>query len=426
MSIILSSCYGTVKIMSKAFSNVGLLKFLLGLPDLDELGSVALLDLSKDARAEFFKKDESLHADEHMDRHLYLVEGELELVSGDQILQVIKSGSERAKQTLFRVHTHGLEAHCLTPVSLLSLNETTYEQYVSSIKPKENFTATTFTELDVSDDERSIIEEITREFNHNEVDLPSMPEIALKINQAVQSEMLDIQKIADIVQTDPMISARAVQVANSAMYAASQPVQTIKRAVQRIGLRAMRTIVMSVTLRNLYTPQSALIKKRMNAYYQHSLRVGVVSHVLAKKVKGFDPEQAFLAGLIHDIGIVPILIRADSHENIKNNVELLDKIIPHLQTKVGAMLLKQWGFEDELITVSLEAELWQRDSIRADYCDIVQVAQVLCEMIGVSLDSAPELTELPALERLKLDDVNPKLIVAQAKQEISEVIHLLE
>jgi len=90
------------------------------------------------------------------------------------------------------------------------------------------------------------------------------------------------------------------------------------------------------------------------------------------------------------------------------------------------MLLKQWGFEDELITVSLEAELWQRDSIRADYCDIVQVAQVLCEMIGVSLKGAPELSELPALERLKLDDVNPKLIVAQAKQEISEVIHLLE
>jgi len=95
--------------MAEAFSNVGLLKFLLGLPDLEGLGSVALLDLSKDARAEFLKKGESIFADEHMERHLYLVEGEIELVENDQVLQVIKGGNESPKQTLFRVHTHGLE-----------------------------------------------------------------------------------------------------------------------------------------------------------------------------------------------------------------------------------------------------------------------------------------------------------------------------
>ena len=413
--------------MAEAFANVGLLKFLLGLPDLEGLGSVALLDLAKDARAEFLKKGETLHADEHMDRHLYLVEGELELVSDEQVLQVIKSGTERAKQSLFRIHTHGLEARSLTKVSLLSLNESTYEKYISTIKPKENTTGITFSNYQVTDGDAGIINEIHHEFHHNEVDLPSMPEVALKINQAVQDEGLDFQKIAEIVQTDPMISARAVQVANSAMYSGSQPVQTIKRAVQRIGLRAMRAIVMSVTLRNLYTPQSPLIKKRMKTYYHHSIRVGVISRVLAKKVKGLDQEQAFLAGLIHDIGIVPILIRADSHDEIKNNAELLDKLINSLKTKVGAMLLKQWNFENELIVTAQDAENWNRDVIKADYCDVVQVAQLHCEMLGGrKLIDAPALPDLPAFERLNLGDVNPLLVVAQAKQEMSEVIHLLE
>lgn len=412
--------------MAEAFANVGLLKFLLSLPDLDGLGSVALLDLAKDARAEFLKKGESLHADEHMDRHLYLVEGELELVSDEQVLQVIKSGTERAKQSLFRIHTHGLEARSLTAVSLLSLNETTYEKYISTIKPKENTTGITLSNYQVTDGDAGIINEIHHEFHHNEVDLPSMPEVALKINQAVQDENLDFQKIADIVQMDPMISARAVQVANSAMYSGSQPVQTIKRAVQRIGLRAMRAIVMSVTLRNLYTPQSPLIKKRMQTYYHHSLRVGVISRVLAKKIKGFDQEQAFLAGLIHDIGIVPILIRADSHDEIKNNAELLEKLINSLKTKVGAMLLKQWNFENELVVVAQDSENWQRDVIKADYCDVVQVAQLQCEMLGGKrLIDAPALKDLAAFERLNLGDINPMLVVAQAKQEMSEVIHFL-
>ena len=412
--------------MAEAFSNVGLLKFLLGLPDLDDLGSVALLDLAKDARAEFLKPGESLHADEYMERKLYLVEGEVELVSDDQILQVIKAGTDRAKKTLFKIHTHGLHARCLKSTSFLSLNETTYDRYISSVKSKDSDTTNTFTDIDTTDSESAIIDEIHREFNHNEVDLPSMPEVALKINQAVQNEMLDIQKIAGIVQTDPMISARAVQVANSAMYAGSQPVQTIKRAVQRIGLRAMRTIVMSVTLRNLYTPKSPLIKKRMQTYYNHSIRVGVICHILAKKIKGFDAEQAFLAGLIHDIGIVPILIRSDNHDDIRNNAELLDKIIYGLQTKVGSMLLKQWGFEAELITAACESDDWTRDVIKADYCDVVQVAQLLCEMIGGKKLDAPPLDELPAFERLNLHDINPKLIIAQSKQEIGEVVHLLE
>ena len=412
--------------MAEAFTNVGLLKFLLGLPALEELGSVALLDLAKDARAEFLAVGESLHADEHMDRHLYLVDGELELVSDDQVLQVIKAGSDRAKESIFRIHTHGLQARSIKPVSLLSLNESTFERYISTLKPQDIMRDVDFSNYQSSDNDAGIIDEIRREFNHNEVDLPSMPEVALKINQAVQDESLDIQKIADIIQSDPMISARAVQVANSAMYVGSQPVQTIKRAVQRIGLRAMRAIVMSVTLRNLYTPKSPIIKKKMMSYYQHSLRVGVISHALTKKIKGFDPDQAFLAGLIHDIGIVPILIRADNHDEVKNNSELLDKIINSLKTKVGAMLLKQWKFEREFITVVEDAENWDRDIIKADYCDIVQVAQLHGEMLGGRKINAPSLEELPALKRLDLGDINSKLIIVQAKQEMSEVIHLLD
>lgn len=411
--------------MAEAFSNIGLLKFLLGIPDLEGLGSVALLDLAKDARAEFLKEGESLYADEHMERNLYLVEGEVELVANDQILQVIKGETERAKQSLFRVHTHGLEARCLKAANFLSLNEETFERYVATIKPKEETSGISFSNYHDEDGEAGIIAEIQKEFSHNEVDLPSMPEVALKINQAIQDEALDIQKIANIIQIDPMISARAVQVANSAMYAGSQPVQTIKRAVQCIGLRAMRAIVMSVTIRNLYNPQSPLIKKRMKTYYHHSIRVGVLSRAIAKKIKDFDPEQAFLAGLIHDIGIVPILIRADSHEEINDNAELLEKIIDDLKIKVGVMLLKQWGFEEELITVIQEAENWDRDTISKDYCDVIQVAQLHCEMIGGRRLNAPPLTELPAFERLDIGDLNPKLIVAQAKQEMSEVIHLL-
>jgi len=412
--------------MTEAFSNVGLLKFLLGLPAMKDLGSVALLALSKDAEGVVLKKGDLLYADEYLNRHLYLAEGEIELASDDAVLQVIKAGSDRAKMPLFRINTHGLKANSLKDAKFLSLNESTYEHYISQIKlDKENQQVSSIT-YQVSNDEAILIDEVRKEFNRNEVDLPSMPEIALKINKAVQDESLDIKAISMVVQNDPMISARTVQVANSAMYAGSQPVQTIQRAVQKIGLRAMRAIVMSVTIRNLYTAKSPLIKKRMQTYYHHSIRVAVISQTLAKKIKGFDPEQAFLAGLVHDIGVMPLLIKADNHDEIKNNPELLEKVIDDLRAIVGPILLKQWSFEHELILAAEEADIWDRDIIKADYCDIIQIAQILCEMLGGKHIDAPELKELPAYKRLELEHMNPKLIVAQAKQEMNELIHLLD
>ena len=87
---------------------------------------------------------------------------------------------------------------------------------------------------------------------------------------------------------------------------------------------------------------------------------------------------------------------------------------------------EQWNFEDELVTVTQDAEKWDRDVTQADYCDVIQVAQLHCEMIGGRRMNAPPLKELPAFERLDLEGLNPSLIVAQAKQEMSEVIHLLD
>jgi len=64
--------------------------------------------------------------------------------------------------------------------------------------------------------------------------------------------------------------------------------------------------------------------------------------------------------------------------------------------------------------------------IKADYCDVVQVAQLHCEMIGGKKLDAPTLAELPAFERLGLAEINPMLIIAQSKREMSEVIHMLD
>ena len=402
------------------------LRLLLDLRDLDEMGDVALLDLARDARIETLHSGQALHADEHLERHVYLVEGEVDLVADGRTMHTVTAGTERALSPVFRIHTSGLSARCVSSARLLSLDEATFGRYTATIRPRQGTSAGIVVEEWASPEAQpGLIDEVRQAFYHQEVDLPSMPDVALKISRAVQNQDADFRQIATTVQADPAIAARIVQVANSAMYAGVSRVESVQNAITRIGLQATRAIVMTVVLRNLFTPQSAVVRKRMKTYYQHSIRMGAICHVLATHLPGFDPEQAFLAGLMHNIGILPLLIQADRHSDLNQDPEALEQVIQELAWPVGALLLKQWEFESQFVTVAQEAINWGREVEQADYCDIVQVAQHHCALVGGSKVDAPPLTELPAFKRLHLDEIDPVKIVQAARQEIREIVSLL-
>ena len=403
---------------------VEVLKVLLNLRDLDDLGDVALLDLARDARLETLKKGQTLQAAHCLDRHVYLIEGEVGLVADGRTIQTVKAGTERALLPVFRIHTEGLQARCVRAAQLLTLDEATFGRYASTIRPIQAG-GIDVKEFSSTDQQPDLIEEIRQAFYHREVDLPSMPEVALKISNAIQNQDADFRRIAITVQADPVIAARIVQVANSAMYAGVSEVESVQTAIARIGLQATRAIVMTVVLKNLYDPKSQLVHKRMNSYYRHSIRVAAISHALAVRLPGFDPERAFLAGLIHDIGVIPLLIQADRRSDLNQNADLLEQVVRELGRTVGAILLEQWEFEPEFVTVAQQAEDWMREADSADYCDIVQVAQLHCVLLGGKKIDAPTLSELPAFGRLHLDDIDPIKLIEQARQEISEIISIL-
>jgi HD-like signal output (HDOD) protein len=209
------------------------------------------------------------------------------------------------------------------------------------------------------------------------------------------------------------------------MYVGVSRVESVQNAITRIGLQAARVIVMAVVLKNLFTPQNPVVRKRMKAYYAHSIRIGAICHALASRLPGFDPEQAFLAGLMHNIGVLPLLVQADGRADLNQDPLVLEQVIEELASPVGALLLKQWGFESQFVTAAREAASWDREAAEADYCDIVQVAQLHSEMVGGSKVDAPPLVELAAFKRLDLGQVDPVELVENARQEIGEIIGLL-
>ena len=396
---------------------------LLTLRELEGVGDVALLDLTRNTRIEKYASASVLRADGHPDRRLYLMSGKVAMKADGKVLQTIEAGTERALLPLFRVRTHSLMGHCQSAVELLSIDETAFERYFKLIIP--NNSGIAVEEFSQELNEPGVVTEARLDFTYKEIDLPSMPETALRIYRILQQDDVDVRHVADAVKLDPIIAVRVVQVANSAMYGTSVAVESIKDAITRIGLNTTHAIVMSVVLKNLFTPKSQLIQHQLQKFYHHSIRVAAIAYTLAKQLKGFNPDEALLAGLLHDIGALPILIEADHSKELLANDKELDDILKKQSHKVGAKLLKQWGFEDAFIEVAKGAEDWNRQMDTADYCDLIQIAQLHCAIIGGKKIDAPPINELPAFLRLGLENIDPQSIIIDAKHEIHEIVDLL-
>ena len=402
---------------------------LKSLTAFSKLNDSALSELLAHSRIFKLEQNEQLLASAHHDKVFYVLRGSISVEENGRQMYRITAGTARAAEPIFRVHTPGLIATCQQQTLLLCLSKSICSEH-AKLESDKTIEQGAISEIEISTDENELLSEIYHAYQSKEVDLPTCPEIALKINKTIQNNNLDISDIAKVVQADPIITARVVQLANSATYFSSRAVSTVKDAITRIGLEATRSVVMSFVMQNLYKPENALIRQRMHELYEHSIEVAAMCHVIARHKRHYDAEHALLAGILHDIGVIPILIMADKHPVLSSDPKLLEKAIQKLHGFIGGLLLQQWGFEKDLVTAAEESDDWLRDPAKhADYCDIVLVAQLHSRFIeGISV-SAPPLYEVPAFIKLGLGEIDPEVgvkMLDEAKLEILDLITVLQ
>ncbi|MEX0614476.1 MAG: HDOD domain-containing protein, partial [Methylophaga sp.] len=157
--------------------------------------------------------------------------------------------------------------------------------------------------------------------------LPTLPEVALKVREVVNNQDVTAAQLADIIVTDSALSARLLKVANSALYRGRVPVESVQTAVTRLGLQMVRNLVTSLVMEQMFKPTSRLLEKRMRELWEHSTEVAAISQVIASKQPGIKTDEAMLAGLIHNIGVLPILMRAENTPGLIEDDARLEQLI---------------------------------------------------------------------------------------------------
>lgn len=248
-----------------------------------------------------------------------------------------------------------------------------------------------------------ILTELIDELENNKLVLPSLPEVALKVRDTLDDENVNTKAVAQIISTDAALSAKLIQVANSPLLRGSTHIDSVDMAVTRMGNTTVKNTVNSLIVQQIFQPTTEVTDKLFHTFWEHSTEVAAISQALAGFAR-LKPDQAMFAGLVHDIGALPIIKYAEGIPELLDSPDVLKEIIRELHTTIGVALLSKWEFPQDIINVAAKHEDLSREhGGPADMIDVVTVANLQSYFEKDHPLAKVAWSEVPAFAKLGLD-----------------------
>jgi len=269
-------------------------------------------------------------------------------------------------------------------------------------------------------------EEIVEAIRNDELVLPTLPEVALKVREVADDPDADLDQLAQVIGRDAALSARIIRVANSPLLRGNRTIEDLKSALMRLGMEYTCNLATGLAMQQMFQATSDLVDSRLRDVWSRSSEVAGICHVLCKHYTNLRPDQATLAGLVHKIGVLPVLTYAEDHPSLLVDSLTLDRVVEELQGPLGDIILKAWDFPKDIIQVPSQHLNFSRSAPRADYADLVTVALLQSHMGDGSTLGELDYHQITAFERLGID---PDMQYAEAEDlndEMAAAMDLLQ
>ncbi len=222
--------------------------------------------------------------------------------------------------------------------------------------------------------------------------IPTMPALLFPLIRQLEApvEQVSVQKIVDLISHDESLAAQCLHMANSPLFGRWRDIDTIRGAIVALGITRVRDIAMSCCLMRMVPTHSSVLDPC--TLWEHSLGVALVSRRIARRVGFRDPEKAYLAGLLHDVGIVAnILLLPDSFDAVAKHAlgkglafEQAEREIMGLtHCYTGGLLAEKWRLGSDLCEVIERHHDPARASLYRGLVAIVNLADLICRITGV-------------------------------------------
>lgn len=276
-----------------------------------------------------------------------------------------------------------------------------------------------------SSQDNQFVKKFCQNFIQGEIETPIFPDAAFKIRKAIEQDC-EIEDLVKIVNMDPVISAKLIQVVNSPFYMMVNPISNCFEAINRLGRKTTRDLVIIFSMKNLIGSDKPVIKKLIQQTWLQSVKVSGISFILAKLTKKVDPNEALLAGLLHNIGVLPILSFAGSQPEGSYQLSDIELCIDEVYGQIGAIILEEWEFPDSLKQIPLLSADWHTNTTeKFNLNDIIILAKYHHFLDTPGGKKLPQIDTLPSYQKLENEPLTPEMslqILHDAKQQVSDAM----
>ena len=268
---------------------------------------------------------------------------------------------------------------------------------------------------------------LAAELSGGHVDLPSFPEIAVKVRRVLEDSETSTDKVVRVVGSEPALVGQLLRIANSAsLNRSGRAVTDLRTAINRIGYNMVRSAAMSFSMNQIRNSNKlAALAPHLKDLWERSTYVAAYAYVLARECSRVNPDEALLAGMMHGIGKLYILTRAVAHPELFTNETALNDIISEWYPSIGKAILENWGFSESMARAVGQEDSSRHDAHAPDLTDVVAAAVV---MVSSGTDIAgleAALQGLPAAKRLGLDESKTHAVMQDSAAEVTALCQAL-
>lgn len=201
-----------------------------------------------------------------------------------------------------------------------------------------------------------MLEDIARELSSDSVVFPTCFDAALRLRKELQNPDLSIAQAAKIVSLEPLVATRLMHLANSVLYSPDgTPAKDLQSAINRLGVELVRTTALGIAMGQLLrAKETALFSDFSRALWNHSVRTAAAARLLAQSFTRANPDQALLAGLVHDLGAFYMLYRAVQYEELRIRPETVKYLILQWHESIGVSLLSALGLPEDVVDAVID------------------------------------------------------------------------
>lgn len=255
---------------------------------------------------------------------------------------------------------------------------------------------------DLAQRETEALSRIETRVRKGRLELPPLSSTAVAVVSMLNNRDVEVTDLVDTISTDPVLSSELLKNANSVLYG-SLHVASIREAIARVGLRRLRSMVYASSMRGMIFGFDAL-----NEHVEEVWRQAYMSAAIAQEIAprlGVDGEKAFMIGLLHDIGRIPLLVMLNQEGRQLGNISenLIGRVFNRFHESAGEALARAWDLSDEVASV---AGCHHRYETNEEYPHCAALAHLAHHLdLLLSLGSSDEeLGECPEFDFFELDD----------------------